>query len=444
MLDLSKYSLDVIEFFEDSANEVSKEVGFVKRERELSGSLFLKGVVFSQMSPVYASLEKTCETINEINPKVSINPQSLEERYTEASVKFLENMFNKAMVLSEVVDSIKIPILQCFTEVNILDSCEWQLPEGLKKIFKGSSGGASDSAIKVQLLLEFLSGSYKLIELTDRRKPDHTYGEEIIPHIKEDSLNLFDLGYFRVKFFKDIESAGGYYLCKLRNNRNLYETTQSNELKKINLDRMLRLSPKKLFSFRAIMKDSDNNSVKVTVICQPVSRKIAIKRRKKLRARAKGDYFPSKSAFYRASWNILITNIPEELLSVDEVLSLYSVRWEIEIVFKLWKSVCAINKVLTGKIHRFLTELYGKLIGMILGIYLFCPIRSFIMDSKKREISLLKSFTYLKLHYLEFAKSLNSKFKLLDFFCNILNIVSKFALLTQRTKKPRYKQLDSS
>lgn len=443
MIDLNKFSEEVIEFFERVANEVARETGFIKRERELTGSLFFKGLVFSQMGNEYASLEKTCQTINEIDEEVNIKPESLDERFNESSVKFLEKMFSIVISLSELVESVNVEVLQRFSEVNILDSVEWMLPEGLKKFFKGSSGSASESAIKVQLLFEFLSGVYKLIELTDRRIPDQIYGENIIPYIKEGSLNLFDLGYFRIKFLSLIVSALAYFLCRLKSNVNLYEKDiKTGELKRINLFKKLRNSSKKdVVTFNAVMKDSENNSVESRVICQRVSRKVAIKRRKKIRARAKNHYFPSEETLYRAGWNIMITNADEDMLSVDEALNVYSVRWEIEIIFKLWKSVCRINKVLTENIHRFLTELYAKLIGIVLGNYLFYPRRNFIMNSKKRELSLLKSFSYLRKYSLQFANSLNSKQSLISFFHHIISIIYKFALKTQRSKKSNYKLL---
>jgi len=37
-------------------------------------------------------------------------------------------------------------------------------------------------------------------------------------------------------------------------------------------------------------------------------------------------------------WTVFATNIPSSLYTADEMYTLYRVRWQIELVFKLWKS----------------------------------------------------------------------------------------------------------
>lgn len=66
------------------------------------------------------------------------------------------------------------------------------------------------------------------------------------------------------------------------------------------------------------------------------------------------------------SYTILITNAEIELISYQEILSLYKVRWRIELLFKEWKSQLKI-KNLTGKnIHRINCLIYSRLCLIIL------------------------------------------------------------------------------
>ena len=39
-----------------------------------------------------------------------------------------------------------------------------------------------------------------------------------------------------------------------------------------------------------------------------------------------------------ATWTIVVTNVPRELLNVEEAMLLARLRWQIELLFKLWKS----------------------------------------------------------------------------------------------------------
>jgi len=65
-------------------------------------------------------------------------------------------------------------------------------------------------------------------------------------------------------------------------------------------------------------------------------------------------------------WTILITNVPQELLSIDETLVLARCRWQIELCWKLWKQVGKVDTWRSAKPYRILTELYAKLLGCLI------------------------------------------------------------------------------
>jgi IS4 transposase len=44
-----------------------------------------------------------------------------------------------------------------------------------------------------------------------------------------------------------------------------------------------------------------------------------------------------------AAWNIVITNASAEKLSISDCFLLYSLRWQIELLFKLWKSYAKVG-----------------------------------------------------------------------------------------------------
>jgi len=60
-------------------------------------------------------------------------------------------------------------------------------------------------------------------------------------------------------------------------------------------------------------------------------------------------------------WNLFLTNVDD--YSYDKLYTLYRMRWQIELIFKSWKSILKINKVRNyKKEERLLSEIYGKLI----------------------------------------------------------------------------------
>ena len=89
-----------------------------------------------------------------------------------------------------------------------------------------------------------------------------------------------------------------------------------------------------------------------------------------------------------ADWTILVTNVPPELLSLEEALVLARARWQIELLFKLWKQHGQIDTWRTRKPWRALCELYAKLMALLVLHWLLvatcwtCPDRSLVKGAQ--------------------------------------------------------------
>src|SRR5437762_3881370 len=67
-----------------------------------------------------------------------------------------------------------------------------------------------------------------------------------------------------------------------------------------------------------------------------------------------------------ADWTIVLTNVPQEQLSVPEALVLLRCRWQIELLWKLWKQYGKVDTWRSYKPERILTESYAKLLGLVI------------------------------------------------------------------------------
>ncbi len=63
---------------------------------------------------------------------------------------------------------------------------------------------------------------------------------------------------------------------------------------------------------------------------------------------------------------ILVTNVAAARRSVEALLVLARLRWQIELLFKLWKSQGQVDESRSAKPYRILCEVYAKLIAMVL------------------------------------------------------------------------------
>jgi len=89
--------------------------------------------------------------------------------------------------------------------------------------------------------------------------------------------------------------------------------------------------------------------------------------------------------------SIYITNITEEVLNAKQIHYFYSLRWQIEIIFKTWKSIFSIQVVKLVKIERFQCQLYGKLILLLISSAIMFKMRTLALENKGLEASEIKT-----------------------------------------------------
>ena len=116
-------------------------------------------------------------------------------------------------------------------------------------------------------------------------------------------------------------------------------------------------------------------------------------------------------------------------------MKLYKIRWQIEILFKVWKSILQIGQVHKMKPERFLCLLYGQLIWTVLQMKIFQSFKNMIWNELQFEISELKTFRIFRI----FADSLfDTLFKYGDLFFQ--NVLEQLFETIQRLAKKNYKK----
>jgi len=74
------------------------------------------------------------------------------------------------------------------------------------------------------------------------------------------------------------------------------------------------------------------------------------KRSRKLKEKAqKKGKIPTQETLELNKWSIYITNVPGSWLSAEQVHLIYTLRWQIELFFKVCKSEAGIDKISSKK-----------------------------------------------------------------------------------------------
>jgi hypothetical protein len=106
-------------------------------------------------------------------------------------------------------------------------------------------------------------------------------------------------------------------------------------------------------------------------------------------AKKKG-YTPSQAHLALLAWTLFITNVPPTIWTTATVPKVSPIRWQIELIFKSWKSYLHLAALTTTKVDSTLCYLYGRMLRILCN-YALCPqTRATLWLQHQRELSLLK------------------------------------------------------
>ena len=420
MFQLSKAGEAIQTFFQRTADRLARVSGFVQRESKVTGAHWVQTLTFGFIETPEATLNQLAQVSADLG--VSVTPQGLEDRMSDAAVQFLQAMLSESLKLFRQEQSLPVELLDRFSAVELLDSSSVGLPASMADEFPGCGGDGPEASVKVQLLVELRQGRLA-ITLEAGRSPDQTYVPT--PHCLPGSLRISDLGYFNVEGFAQIDQDEAFFLSRLNTQTALFDPDGG---ERIDVLAWLQSTEANRFERPVLLGLETRLPVRLFVTRLP--QEVADERRRKAQeaARRKGRTL-SPRHLALLNWSLYITNAPPELLNFEEAVCLAPrrVRWQIELIFKVWKSEAQLDRVAGRRRPRVLCELYAKLIGVVITHMLSAPFRWL-----KRELSLTKAYQCLRRLALRLAHSLKNLSELADGLTLLQARWSKFALKDKR------------
>lgn len=353
---------------------------------------FLRMVLFDQMNIDQPTLDQHCISIFRDNGK-KICKQALDKRFNERSVSFIQSLFEQ--YLSDQLSPLKIPSTygNHFSAIRIMDSTEFKLPECLAEDFPGFDGDGTKSCTQIQFEYDIFSGKINDLSISDARTPDFSYSASRLHSIQATELIIRDLGYSRIDSFREIESQGAYYISRLHPGIHLYESSRKGliPLSYKTILKRLRRSGSKYLDIAVYLGEKSKMPVRLTANLLPAE---AVEKRLSKKIYRKNH--DNEKYKFMSQMNVFITNVPKKILSATQVYNLYKVRWQIELVFKTWKSVLKLNKVRKMKAHRFKCYLIGKLLWILMSWDVCSAFNEKVRQATGYFLSVYKSFSIIK------------------------------------------------
>ena len=401
-VDVQKLSTEIKNLLDaDYINSIAKETGFILREGKIDGFMFLDMLLFTHFNHKELSLNDMSIQIKK-RFDIEISRQSIDERFTSRAVEFFKTVLDKALKIT-LSKHYKLDFTT-YSRVLIKDATSFQLPENMADKYKGSGGSGSISAIKIQFEYDLKNGEIIDLNLYPFTVQDATNAQDTIEKICPKELIIRDLGYISIPVLRKIHKKGAFYANRMQSSVNVYQEIDKKlvEINFAKLHKSMKINGISIIEKEVYIGKKEKFKTKMIVELLPEKYYQERIRKAKKQAQKKGRTLTHK---YKAkqAMNIYITNTD---IPFENIRSLYTLRWQIELMFKIWKSIGEINEVKKMKVERFESFLFAKLIWIVLNWQIMRLSVNYFFQEKQLEISPYKLFKTLKSDIYNFRTAL--------------------------------------
>jgi hypothetical protein len=314
---------------EEVLNERGKALGLVKRERLITPFRLGLSVVASmatQQVQTIADLHRQFNELWELNTDYNAFYKQLVK--STAPEFFLSSLSASMSQLTMKVLGFEAGA--AFSEFNRLilhDGSSFALHDALANLFPGRFNAVSPAAVELHCTMDVLQDAPLIIALSPDTDSEHDYRPE--PESLRGDLLMADRGYLDLTYLRDIDRHGGFFIMRSK----------------------AGLNPRVMDAYR-----EDGQRLKS---CQDRDfQAITSKFPKQQRCELEVEWFIEGEPFrvrLIVSWNpqkkcfdYLLTNLPQDRYTLSMICLAYKLRWQVELLFKEWKSY--------NNLHKFDTE----------------------------------------------------------------------------------------
>jgi Transposase DDE domain len=204
-----------------------------------------------------------------------------------------------------------------FRHIVIQDGSSFAIHDGLREVFPGRFKAVKPAAVELHTTMDLLCDAPTTVVLT----PDTTNEQAFLPEpvSLQESLLLADRGYLDLHYLHRVQEAGGFFIIRAKAGMNPRVVEAFREDGK----RLRSLRNKPLKAIQA--KLPKRQRLELLVAWQVETHTLRLR--------------------LLISWNCrkkefcyLVTNLPAKRYGLDMIFRAYKWRWQVELLFKEWKS----------------------------------------------------------------------------------------------------------
>ncbi len=339
------------------ANDLARQAGVIQRVRVFTGASLLQLFVFGWLTNPQGGPSYLARFAGALGLKLS--KQAIEERFTWRTADWLLAVLRRGVQFLGCAQAASIPLLQRFTAVLLEDGSTISLPASLKQVWRGCGGSGSEAALKLTVRWDLLRGGL-LGPYVQEGRSHETQSPLREQQMARGSLWIGDLGYFALAWLTQLVKQGVYFLLGYKEPVTLWDAGGE----RVEVLDLLPTNGQQIVDLPVTL--GARKQVQARLIAKQMPETVVKRRREQLKEQAHKRGKPINPRQWElVQWTIVLTNVPLSLLSAAEAMALMRARWQIELLWKLWKAQGAVDEWQTAHPERILCERYAKLLGML-------------------------------------------------------------------------------
>lgn len=308
---------------------LGKETGFTQRLRTVTPQrlvLAIVGAMACRRIETIADLQRSFHAVAGLGVEYKpFHNQLVKETFPVFMASVFESLLGH--LAGRTLAAVPGHALRRFEDIIIQDGSSFAIHDALQSEFPGRFTTVSPAAVEIHATLSLLQGQAVRVSIAPDAQGERQFRPD--PEHLRGKLFLADRGYMDLGFCARVAAAGGSFVMRFTRQTNptvVGGSIGGRLLARRTLDRHLRDLP------TALRGRSADLDVQWTV---------------------GGEVLPLRLVL---SWNrktkehmLLATNLPRAAFDLEAVRALYRLRWQIELLFKEWKSYANLKAFGTRK-----------------------------------------------------------------------------------------------
>ena len=324
---------------------MARETKFIQRKGIIDAPTFVKLLIFNNLDQSQLSLLDLKLDL-QTHFGCNVSREGIHKRFTPEAVAFMKALLAKLIEFRLTAENNIPSSVKAFNRLCIKDSTKFTIPKEFVDTYPGYGGFNKTSALmNIQYEYDLLTGNWTSLDFTKATRNDQKDSRETLDRIKKDDLLVRDLGYVTMPYLYGVVDKEAYFLNRLPTTINVYCLKDE---KYLPIDWGLidkTFKNKKLGQMELDVMLSKKYNLGPRMVISPVPDSVYQERIRKAskHAKSKGCQLTNEYKI-KVRYNIFITNVPTDRLSFQDIIQVYRLRWQIELVFKAWKSSLSVHQ----------------------------------------------------------------------------------------------------